>query len=82
MSHVPNELAEQFPDKIDAIHDLKVSDEHFAKLHEDYHELNRAIHRDETNIEPTDDFHLEDMRKVRLNMLDEISGLLRQAEEA
>ena len=77
MSHVPNELNEQFPDKVDRIHELKVNDHHFAKLHEDYHELNRAIHRAETNVEPTDDFHLEDMRKQRLRLLDEIAGMLK-----
>ena len=77
MSNTPNELAEQFPQAVDNMHELKVSDAHFAKLHEDYHELNRAIHRAETNVEPTDDFHLEDMRKQRLALLDEIAPYLR-----
>jgi len=77
MSHTPNELAEQFPQAVEKMHDLKVSDAHFAKLHDDYHELNRDIHRAETDVEPTDDFHLEDMRKKRLALLDEISPYLR-----
>ena len=77
MTNTPNELSEQFPHAIDKMHDLKISDAHFAKLFEDYHELNRAIHRAETNVEPTDDFHMEDMRKQRLAMLDEISPYLR-----
>ncbi|NOR62884.1 MAG: DUF465 domain-containing protein [Rhodobacteraceae bacterium] len=77
MSHTPNELAEQFPQAVEKMHDLKTSDAHFAKLHDDYHELNRDIHRAETDVEPTDDFHLEDMRKKRLALLDEISPYLR-----
>lgn len=77
MSHTPNELAEQFPQAIDKMHELKESDAHFAKLFDEYHELNRAIHRAETNVEPTDDFHMEDMRKQRLAFLDEISPYLR-----
>ena len=77
MSNTPNELAEQFPQAVEKMHELKISDAHFAKLHDDYHELNRAIHRAETDVEPTDDFHLEDMRKHRLALLDEISPYLR-----
>jgi len=77
MSNTPNELSEQFPQSIEKMHDLKTSDAHFAKLFDDYHELNRQIHRAETNVEPTDDFHMEDMRKHRLALLDEISPYLR-----
>jgi uncharacterized protein YdcH (DUF465 family) len=77
MANTPNELAEQFPDAVEKMHALKVSDTHFAKLFDDYHELNRAIHRAETNVAPTDDFHLEDMRKQRLALLDEIAPYLR-----
>ena len=77
MTDTPNELAEQFPQAVEKMHELKVSDAHFAKLHDEYHELNRKIHRAETNIEPTDDFHLEDMRKQRLALLDEIAPYLR-----
>ncbi|HIP24706.1 MAG TPA: DUF465 domain-containing protein [Rhodobacteraceae bacterium] len=77
MSHTPNELAEQFPQAVEKMHALKVSDAHFAKLHDEYHELNRDIHRAETDVEPTDDFRLEDMRKKRLALLDEISPYLR-----
>jgi len=77
MTNTPNELAEQFPQAVEKMHELKANDAHFAKLHDDYHELNRAIHRAETDVEPTDDFHLEDMRKQRLALLDEISPYLR-----
>lgn len=77
MANTPNELAEQFPLAVEKMHELKVSDTHFAKLFDDYHEINREIHRAETNVEPTDDFHLEDMRKKRLALLDEIAPYLR-----
>jgi len=76
MSDTPNNLAEQFPHAVEKMHELKISDAHFAKLHDDYHEINRAIHRAETNVEPTDDFHMEDMRKQRLALLDEIAPYL------
>ncbi|MEZ5811250.1 MAG: YdcH family protein [Rhizobiaceae bacterium] len=76
MSHVPHELAEEFPEHVDKMHALKGENAHFAKLFDEYHELNRAIHRAETDIEPTDDFHMEDMRKNRLRLKDEIYGML------
>lgn len=76
MSNTPHELAEEFPEHLEKIHALKQSSAHFARLFEDYHELNRAIHRAETNIEPTDDFHMEDMRKRRMKLKDQIYVLL------
>ena len=76
MSNTPNELADMFPNKKDEIHALKVSNPEFAKLAEEYHDLTRAVHRAETNVEPTDDFHMEDLRKKRLKVLDAIAAKL------
>lgn len=76
MTHTPHELAEEFPEHIEKIHALKVENAHFSKLFDEYHELNRTIHRADTDIEPTDDFHMEDMRKQRLRLKDEIFGML------
>ncbi len=76
MSHTPNELHDMFPGKEDKIHTLKTTSGEFSVLHDKYHELTRAIHRAETNVEPTDDFNLEEMRKERLQLLDRISPLL------
>jgi uncharacterized protein YdcH (DUF465 family) len=76
VSHVPHELPEAFPDKIDAMHGLRASDAHFANLADQYHEINRGIHRAETNIEPVSDFHLEDLKKRRLTLLDEIAKIV------
>ncbi|AQZ52087.1 MAG: DUF465 domain-containing protein [Martelella sp.] len=78
MSNTPHELADEFPEFADRIHELKVEDAHFAKLFDDYHEVNRAIHRAEENIEPTDDVHMEEMRKRRMVLKDEIYGMLKQ----
>jgi uncharacterized protein YdcH (DUF465 family) len=77
MTHTPNELAEQFPHAVEKIHELKLNDTHFAKLADDYHALNRKIHRAETNVEPVDDFTTETWRKQRLALLDQIAPYLR-----
>lgn len=76
MSHTPHELHEEFPEAADRIHALKTSDLHFARLAEEYHRLNREIHRAETDIEPTSDAHLEEMKKQRLKLKDEIFARL------
>ena len=76
MSNVPHELAEEFPEHAEKIHEMKTGNAHFAKLFDEYHEINRAIHRAETNIEPTDDFHMEEMRKQRMRLKDELFGML------
>jgi len=76
VSHTPNELITEFPEHAFKITTLKTKEPHFARLYEEYHEVNRAIHRAETNIEPTDDVHLEEMRKKRLKLKDELYGML------
>lgn len=76
MSHTPHELAEEFPDKTDQMSELKQSDAHFARLHDEYHELNRTIHRAETNVEPIEDLAGVELRKKRALLKDEIWGIL------
>jgi uncharacterized protein len=76
MSHTPHELAEEFPEHVARMHELKLKDAHFQKLAERYHEINRAIHRAETNVEPVDGMTEETMRKQRLRLKDEIHAML------
>ncbi len=76
MSHVPHELAEEFPDKVEQLHELKISNAHFAKLAEQYHEINREIHRIEAGVEPSSEFRETDLRKNRMVLKDEIAQML------
>ncbi|MGY6703434.1 YdcH family protein [Roseinatronobacter sp.] len=79
MSNTPHELAEEFPQSADLIHHLKTADAHFRRLAEDYHAVNRAIHRAETLVEPVSGDHEIDMRRKRLALKDEIARLLQEA---
>lgn len=72
MSHVPHELAEEFPQHAQRMHDLKQTDGHFARLFDDYHRVNRAVHRAETDIEPMEDVALVDLRKQRAALKDAV----------
>lgn len=72
MSNTPHTLGEEFPGKLDAIHALKVADPRFAKVLEEYDEVNDQIHRAETKIEPTSQENETALRKRRLLLKDEI----------
>ena len=76
MSHTPHELAEEFPDMIERMHDLKENNPHFARLFDEYHEINRTIHRAETNVEPVEELTEVTMRKQRMTLKDEIWSML------
>jgi uncharacterized protein YdcH (DUF465 family) len=79
MSHVPHEITEEFPHLVAEISSLKARDAHFARLLDDYHTVNRAIHRAEVNVEPVADHHMIEMRKKRLVLKDEIASSLAHA---
>ena len=79
MSHTPHELAEEFPEHKDRIHDLRLANAHFAKLVDAYHAVNREVHRMETRIEAVDEATEEVARKRRLALKDEIAGMLAKA---
>lgn len=79
MSHTPHELADDFPGQADAISALKTKDAHFARLVEEYHETNRAIHRAETLVEPTSDANETELRRKRMTLKDEIARRLSAA---
>ncbi|WP_296766733.1 DUF465 domain-containing protein [Sediminimonas sp.] len=76
MTHTPHELQEEFPERAAQIAELKQSDAHFAKLAEEYHDVNRAIHRAETNVEPVEELAEVEMRKTRAALKDELYRLL------
>lgn len=78
MSHTPHELHEEFPEHVEKMAQLRQSDSHFNKLSEKYHTLNRAIHRAEADVEPTSDDHMQQMRKERMALKDQIAVYLRE----
>ena len=79
MGHIPHELNQDFPGQADTIHALKLSDAHFARLVEQYHEVNAVVHRAETKVEPMEQLAETDMRKQRAAIKDEIARILARA---
>lgn len=72
MTHTPHELASEFPDHAEKMSALKQTDSHFAKMCDDYHVVNRQVHRAETNIEPMEELAEVELRKRRAVLKDQI----------
>jgi uncharacterized protein YdcH (DUF465 family) len=79
MSHTPHDLAADFPDLAERIHALKISDAHFARLLGDYEEVNGAVHRAETNVEPMSEEAEVALRKKRAALKDQLYRMLTAA---
>lgn len=60
------------------IHDLKVNDNHFKNLFEEYDKLDHEIYRIETDSEPASDDVLNNLRIERVRVKDEIYAYLNQ----
>ncbi|WP_151719884.1 YdcH family protein [Gemmobacter serpentinus] len=72
MSNTPHELLEEFPAEALRISALKETDAHFARLVEEYHQVNRAVHRAETRVEPVSPERETELRKTRAALKDQI----------
>lgn len=79
MTHTPHELADEFPEAAAQLHALKTSNPHFTRLFEEYHEVNRQIHRIETGVEPASEEVEYVLRRKRMMLKDEIYAGLKAA---
>jgi len=80
--HTPNELTEIFKRDRDLITQLKQTDAHYARLADEYHEVNREVHRIEAEAEAASDERTEKLKKQRLSLLDEITVIVSRARAA
>lgn len=76
MTHTPHDLTAEFPGQTSQLHDLKLSDAHFARLTERYNEVNKRIHLAETLVEPVSPDHETELRRERMVLKDQIARLL------
>jgi len=82
MSHVHHELHEVFPEDHEILHQLKISDAHFQKLSDNYHTTNREIHRIEAEVDHASDLRVEELKKQRLGLIDEVAQIVAKAKAA
>ena len=75
-----HDLIHELPEHRDTIHHLKMHNNHFARLFAEYHEVDHEVHRIETGVENTSDDYLEERKKLRLHLKDELYQMIRKAE--
>jgi len=71
-----HDLVHEFPEYKDKIHQMKMGNAHFSKLFDEYHEVNREVHRIEAGVENTSDDYLEEAKKKRLKLKDDLFAML------
>lgn len=69
-------LINEFPQLKDKIHALKTSDHHFARRFEEYNDLDREVRRLEGEGSPKADETMEELKKKRLALKDELYQML------
>ncbi|ABL71712.1 MULTISPECIES: YdcH family protein [Paracoccus] len=72
----PHAIHEEFPNDAARIHELKVSDAHFARLLEEYDEINDQVAGAESRHTPMSEEAEIALRKQRAALKDEIARML------
>jgi len=72
-----HDLIHELPEYKDQIRTLKMSNKHFEKIFDKYHELDHQIRRIEEGIETPEDIVTEKLKKERLQLKDELFGMIK-----
>ncbi len=72
-------LTNDFPQLKDQIHALKTSNHHFARRLDEYNDLDREVRRLEGEGSPKADETMEEMKRKRLALKDELYKMLTTA---
>jgi len=70
-------LAQEFPEMKEKIHELKISDNAFKQLFDEYHEIDHSIRSYENGPAATTDEHLNELRLKRVQLKDALYNLLK-----
>lgn len=79
MLNEKHDLIHELPEHKETIHNLKITDNRFARLFEEYHEIDHEIHRIETGVENTADVYLDEKKKERLHLKDQLLRMIKEA---
>lgn len=74
-----HDLLHELPEFRDQIHEMKISNAHFAKLFDEYHEVDHEVRRIEQGVETPSDDYTEELKKKRLALKDELYKMLKAA---
>jgi uncharacterized protein YdcH (DUF465 family) len=71
-----HDLLHEFPEHRERIRDLKMHDGRFARLFDEYHDVEHEVHRIESGAEVASDEYLEQRKKLRLSLKDELYQII------
>ena len=71
-----HDLVHELPEYKERIHELKINNNHFAKLFNEYDELDHLIRRCETEVEVHAEDYVRDLKKSRLALKDYLLKLI------
>jgi len=75
-----HDLIHELPEHKERIHDLKMSNKHFARQFDKYHEIDHEVIRVEEGIEITSEDYLDTLKKKRLALKDELFAMLQAGD--
>ena len=78
MDLLNHNLAHEFPEHLEKMRELKATDAHFAKLFTEYDEGNYDVKKYELGAAAISDEGLEELKKKRLVLKDEIYKILQR----
>ena len=71
-----HDLVHELPEHREKIHTLKLSNAHFSKLFDEYHVVTKEVERLENMGMPVSDESLEDQKKTRAQLKDQLYSML------
>ncbi|MEY3038381.1 MAG: hypothetical protein RL143_948 [Pseudomonadota bacterium] len=72
-----HDLVHELPEMRDRIHELKTSNNHFARLFDEYHEVTKQVELMEAEVTPAETSREEELKKRRLLLKDELFAMLK-----
>lgn len=75
-----HDLIHEFPEHKERIHLLKMENNYFLRLFDEYHDVANQVRNIEHEVEVRSDIFLEDMKKQRLMLKDKLYSLIKKAE--
>ncbi|TXH60040.1 MAG: DUF465 domain-containing protein [Thiothrix sp.] len=71
-----HDLLHEFPEHKERIHQLKLENHHFARLFNEYDDVEHQLHRIQQEIETPSDEVIESLKKKRLHLKDELLAMI------
>lgn len=72
-----HDLHHEFPEMQAQIRNLKMNDRHFARLFDEYHDLDREVRKIEELVEAASGERLEELKMRRVHLKDELYDMLK-----